>query len=276
LEENLFKKDLFRLRIFYHLLRQFLYVHFGPSYILHTDEETNSIYLELCFKIEDILKKPEFSELTSIPWKPFENILDVDTEYPEGDWEYGGHQICDNFSSKIDELYIKNGKQEFPLSPSESTYIKKFENFLSGYKNYKKSYDEAWLEKIKKTAKQWNANQSVQIELPQISTNSPYQLVFSDLKDSLDALNNNRGKQAITSAGTAMHSMLEIFHRNKLKFEDSINLLKNFPEKKKHVTDLHYIRKKRNDYSHPNADKPDFTEAKIIIETSIKIFKDFV
>lgn len=234
------------------------------------------MYLELCIRVEDILKKPEFSELADVPWKPFENIFDVDPDNADSDWVNGGRQLTDNFTSKMEELFIKNGKLIFPLSPNESNYIESIEKFIADYKNFKKSYDEDFLKKMEKSAKQWNANQLVQIELPQLTKNSPYQSALNDLKESIDALNIKTGKQAIVSAGTAMHTMLEIFLKNELTFEDSINFLKNFPEKKKHVTDLHYIRKKRNDYGHPNSEKPDISEAKRVIETSVKIFKDFV
>ena len=65
--------------------------------------------------------------------------------------------------------------------------------------------------------------------------------------------------------------MMKSFH-----FEKSIDLLKKLPEKNKHVTDLHYIRKKRNDYGHPNMNKSVPEDAKRIIEMSVKNFKDFI
>jgi len=276
LAENSFVEDLFRLQTYYQLLRKFLFVHFVGD-ILHTASGINDMYLELCIRVEEILKKPELSELAKLPWRPFENILVVDPDYPEGDWEYGGRQLTDNFISKIEELFIKNGKQKFRFLQNESNYVESIEKFIADYKNYKKTYDEKEMEKIKQSiAKRLNANQLIQFELPQISKNSPYQAVLSDLKESNGALNIKNGKQAVVSAGLAMHMMLQIFHKNELDFYNCIILLEKFPEKKKYVTDLHYIREKRNDYGHPNFNKPDLAEAQRVIETSIKIFKDFV
>jgi len=275
LTENPFVEELFRLRVYYNLLRKLLYVHF-EGVTITTDAQINNVYLELCIIVEQILKKPGFSELEKLPWKPFENIFVVDPEYPEGDWEYGGRQNIDNFISKIEELFIKNGKLRFRFLEKESIYVESVEKFIADYKNAKQSVDEAAKKHMEESMKQWDANQLVKFELPQISKNSPYQSVLSDLKESIDALNMNNGKPAVVSAGTAIHMMLQIFLKNELEFYDCIILLKEFPEKKKHVTDLHYIRKKRNDYGHPNFDKPDFNEAQRVIETSVKIFKDFV
>ena len=271
------QSQIYRLRTFYSLLREYLYLHFGTGYIIHTSESNNRIYLELCFKIEDIINRPELIELSKNSWKPFDNILDVDIDAPDVDWDYGGHQLCDNFMSKIDELYIKNGKKNCPIPLTDLEYIKKIQDFLSNYKEYKKAYDKKWEAKVEKAAEKFNLKHSINIEIPEVSANSQYLPVVNEFKESMSALNIGNTKQSIVSAGTAIHSMLQIFlNENKSTFEKCIELLKKSSEKKKHVTDLHYIRKKRNDYGHPNMNKPEPEEAKIIIEMSVKIFKDFI
>ena len=267
--------QVYRLRLFYSLLREFLYLHFGTGYIIHTSENNNRIYLELCFKIEDILNKPEFSELSKNSWKPFENILDADIDAPDADWDYGGCQICDNFMSKIDEIYIKHGKKNCSISSVDLEYIKKFQKFLADYKESKKDYDRKLEARIEKAAEKFNSNQPIKIEIP-TNYDSQYKFVVEEFKESLSALNTGSAKQSIVSAGTAIHTMLQIFlNEDKITFEKCIKLLEK-SQKKKHITDLHHIRKKRNDYGHPNTIKPEIEESKRILELGVKIFKDFI
>ena len=83
---------------------------------------------KLCIKIEEILECPKFSTLHEVYQRPFDNILsfeDVDIE-----WEYGRSQICADLQSKIDEMYIRNGRKEYELEPAEAI---KFWQRLRGF-----------------------------------------------------------------------------------------------------------------------------------------------
>ena len=49
------------------------------------------------------------------------------------EWEHGKRQACSNFQSKIDEMYIRNGKKDFELNSAEQFIIKEITNFLNIY-----------------------------------------------------------------------------------------------------------------------------------------------
>ncbi len=108
----------------------------------------NNKYLQLCIKIEEILNNPDFSTLRKNQWRPFENLLSIDSDAPEGFWEYGGRQLCDDFQSKIDELYIKNGEKEIDPEPKEQILITEINAFLNKYAERKKVHDKVTLENM--------------------------------------------------------------------------------------------------------------------------------
>ncbi len=144
-----FERDLFHLRNYYDLLMQLLEIHFGRGYTITTSNETNRMYLELCIKIDEILSKPEL-QMLSYDWKPFENLLSVDQDYPEGDWEYGGRQRCGDYRSRIEEIFIKNGSKTFELGQSESNFIVRTTKFLQNYRKKKLDDDKLFLESVEK------------------------------------------------------------------------------------------------------------------------------
>lgn len=130
-------KDLYRLRIYYSMLVQLLELHFGTGYFVLSSEDANRHYLRLCLKIEEILVKPEFQTLASENWKPFENILSIDPDYPEGDWEYGKQQMCADFRSELEKVFIKTGENKYELDIDDQKLLVEINNFLEQYKRVK-------------------------------------------------------------------------------------------------------------------------------------------
>ncbi len=149
-----FLQDLFSLKLHYTLFRRLLEIFFGGD-IITPSSAINNKYLQLCIKIEEILENPDFSTLRKTTWKPFENLLSVDHDAPEADWEYGGRQLCNDFQSKIDEMYIKNGEKEVDPEPSEQLTIVEINTFLDKYAETKQVHDKLVLENMMKKISQY-------------------------------------------------------------------------------------------------------------------------
>jgi len=62
-----FKRNLYRLLLFYRQLTQLLEIFFSGYWLISADE-LNRNYLRLCSKINAILKKPGFENLAGYDW----------------------------------------------------------------------------------------------------------------------------------------------------------------------------------------------------------------
>lgn len=151
-------EDLFRLRLFYKLYREFLDVHFS-GYTINSGDEINHQYLQLCLKIEDILKNPELSDFNS-DWKPIDNLLDYDQDYPEGDWEYGGRQTCANFANKIEKIFIEKGQKKYSLKGSDIDLLNNTREFIDKYQASKKISDKKFSEYAETEGKKFQEKHS--------------------------------------------------------------------------------------------------------------------
>ena len=141
--DPLFLRDLFRLRLYYGMFRRFMEIFAGGPVLLGGPVE-NERYLQLCIKIEEILECPKFSTLREVYQRPFDNILsfgDVDIE-----WECGGSQMCADLQSKIDEMYIRNGRKECELEPAELLVLAEIKRFLENYEKVKQETDKNFME----------------------------------------------------------------------------------------------------------------------------------
>lgn len=135
-----FNKDLYRLRLFYNILVELLKIHYS-GYVLLNLDETNTYYLRLCNKIESILEKPQFKELSTLDWRPFENLLCIEPDAPDVDWEYGGQQLCANFKSAIESIFIQNGEKIYPLDSDDQQLLDMTIEYLQRYSKIKKNAD---------------------------------------------------------------------------------------------------------------------------------------
>lgn len=130
-----YSKELFRLRTFYNLFIQLLSTHFS-GYFLLSSEEINRVYLRLCIQIENILKQKEFKQLDNLEWKPFDNLLAIDSD-TDLDWEYGRRRTCLNFQSEIENLFLRNGEKEFELDENDEKLFTSINTFLEQYEKEK-------------------------------------------------------------------------------------------------------------------------------------------
>ena len=154
-----FFRDIYYLFIFYKLLIQLLYSFFSGDVLIPTDE-VNRNYLRLCNRIEKILGNKSFENLLSLEWRPFENLRSFDPDAPGVDWEYGGQQLCGDFLSYVEDIFIKNGEKIYPLEEEDIQLLNNIQNYIKNYMNYKKSYEVKWFEKIKEEAKKMTGKEA--------------------------------------------------------------------------------------------------------------------
>ncbi|TFH16153.1 TIR domain-containing protein [Candidatus Bathyarchaeota archaeon] len=143
----IFKQNLHRLVIFYSVLIRFVDTFFS-GYTIQTSNQVNLQYLKICNKINELLNNQGFEEIKKHHWRPFDNLLNFDPDYPEGDWELGEKQRCSDFLSTIQELYIQNGSSSFNLNDEDKTLLKNIEDFLDEYIIEKKEADSSFLDRI--------------------------------------------------------------------------------------------------------------------------------
>ena len=132
-----FYRDIHYLLIFYKQLIQLLYSFFSGDILIPTDE-INQNYLRLCNRIEKILSNKSFENLLPLEWRPFENLRSLDPDAPDVDWEYGGHQLCGDFLSYVEDIFIKNGEKTYPLEEDDILLLNKIQNYIKNYMSYKK------------------------------------------------------------------------------------------------------------------------------------------
>ena len=131
--DRAFLRNLFVLKLYYMLLQKCIST--IANSIAGSDTYANDKYLELCLKIERILDDSGFDMLRKNYERPFENILSDDLSI---EWQNGRRQFCNDFQSKISEEYIKYGKQEFDLAPTEKNIFDEIANFLSDHARHER------------------------------------------------------------------------------------------------------------------------------------------
>lgn len=161
-----FLKELFRLRTFYTLYREFLELHFS-GYTIDYADEVNRQYLQLCSKIENILKNSELSDFKK-GWKSFEHLLDYDPDYPEGDWEYGGRKLCADYANKIEKIFIENGEKEYGIPGTDGELLNKTREFIKKYKTSKQNSDKVFAKNAEEMGEAFNKKHS-KINRPKIT-----------------------------------------------------------------------------------------------------------
>jgi len=133
MNQNNYDKQLFRLRKYYNTLRYFLGIHFG-GYEVSTNDEVNRIYLQLCIVIEEILEDDSFKKLRKKTWKVFDNLMNPENDI---DWDMDGKQKCNEFSSAVEVLFIRNGKKIYELDSDDIKILEPIEKFSKGYESEK-------------------------------------------------------------------------------------------------------------------------------------------
>jgi len=208
-----FKRNLYRLLLFYKQLIQLLETFFS-GYLLILTDELNRNYLRLCSKIKEILKKPGFEKLAGYDWQPFNNLRALDPDAPDVDWEYGGRQICDNFLSAIEEVFINSGEEMYTLDDKDQQLLDSIQNYLERYRSYKSSYEKRWLQGVEKLAKDWGKKQEKpQAEIPEfgfefIRDEEIKNLLIRDWKEARKALYNELYKATVVLCGTVLEALL--------------------------------------------------------------------
>ncbi|TAK15976.1 MAG: toll/interleukin-1 receptor domain-containing protein [Nitrosarchaeum sp.] len=142
-----YNTELFRLRRWYRLLIELLDVHFGSGYVIRAGFDTNLFYLKICVIIEKILEQPDFKNFPK-EWKPFDHLLDLDEEYPEGDWELGQRKICTSFFSYVEKEFLRNGEQFGTITDDETNMFNNMFKFIIDYKQEKDQDDKNFLKNI--------------------------------------------------------------------------------------------------------------------------------
>ncbi|RZB29360.1 MAG: hypothetical protein AEth_01177, partial [Candidatus Argoarchaeum ethanivorans] len=212
-EEN-FNREIYRLLLFYKQLTQLLETYFSGDLIIPTDE-INRNYLRLCNKIGGILGKPDFKDLARHNWQPFDNLRTFNPDAPDSEWEYGGQQVCGNFLSAIDELFIGTGERTYPLDTEEQQLLTHVQTYLEKYRSYKTDYEKRWLQKSKKEAEEdWKKRgEKTQMKMPQfdfkfIRDKEIKNLLTKDWEEAQKAFQNELHKATVLLCGTILESLL--------------------------------------------------------------------
>jgi hypothetical protein len=208
-----FKRNLCRLLLFYKQLIQLLETFFSGYCLIPTDE-LNRNYLRLCSKINEILKKSGFENLAGYNWQPFGNLRALDPDAPDVEWEYGGRQICGNFLSAIEEVFINSGEKTYPLNDEDQQLLDSIQNYLERYHSYKSSYEKRWLQRVEKQAEEWTKKQEKpQVEIPEfgfefIRDEEIKNLLIRDWKEAKKAFQNELYKATVVLCGTVLEALL--------------------------------------------------------------------
>lgn len=150
-----YSNNLYRLLVFYRELLELLDIYFNGYLIIITNDIALT-YLRLCNKIDEILSDPNFTEMRD-GWKPVENLRDLDPELPGEEWEYSGKQICNNYLSFIEELYVKDGEKDCSLSQEDSKFLIEIQADIKRYKIYKKDQERIFIQRnFQKKGAKWD------------------------------------------------------------------------------------------------------------------------
>ncbi len=213
-EKEDFNREIYRLLLFYKHLFQLLEIFFS-GYLGIIDNEINENYLRLCVKIKEILEKPGFENLAKLNWRPFENLIgDLDPDAPDVEWEYGGRQLCANFLSTIEEVFISTGEKVYPLDTNDQQLLNQIQTYLERYHSYKKDYEAKWLQRVEEQVKKWQEQErKTEVSLPQfdfrfIKDEEIKDLIVRDWQEVKKAFENGLYKSVVVLCGAIIESLL--------------------------------------------------------------------
>jgi hypothetical protein len=208
-----FSMEIYRLLLFYRQLNQLLEIYFS-GYLMIFNDEINRNYIRLCTRIKEILEKPGFEDLAQYEWQPFDNLRVIAPDTADIEWEYIGKQICGNFMSAIEELFLKGGEKTYTLSSEDQQMLNYIQTYLKEYRSYKKDYEEKWLKKLEEKERSWeNKKEEAQIEIPQfdfkfIRDEELKNLLIRDGEEAQRAFQNKLYKSTVLVCGTILESLL--------------------------------------------------------------------
>ena len=211
-KEN-FNKEIYRLLLFYKQLAHLLQIYFSGYLTIPTDE-MNRNYLRLCSKIREILEKPAFENLAGHNWQPFDNLRALDPDGPDIDWEYGGRQICGNFLSDVEEVFISAGEKKYPLDTEDHQLLSHIQTYLEKYQSYKRNYEKRWIQEVEKQAEARNKREEKpKVEIPEfdfqfIRNKEIKNLLARDWEEAQKAFHNELHKSTVVLCGTILESLL--------------------------------------------------------------------
>lgn len=211
-EEN-FNKGIYCLLLFYKQLIHLLEIYFSGYLMIPTDE-MNRNYLRLSSKIREILEKPAFENLAGHNWQPFDNLRALDPDGPDIDWEYGGRQICGNFLSDVEEVFISAGEKKYPLDTEDHQLLSHIQTYLEKYQSYKRNYEKRWIQEVEKQAEARNRKEEkAKVEIPEfdfqfIRDKETRNLLARDWEEAQKAFHNELHKSTVLLCGTILESLL--------------------------------------------------------------------
>lgn len=207
---NYYSNEIYRLFLFYKQLNQLLET-FNSSDIFIITDKINLHYLRLCNKIDKILEKTDsFNGNLSFDWKPFDNLRNLDPDIPEAGWEYGGKQICSDFLSNIENLFINTGEKTFPLDIDDQQFLISIQSYLKEYSIYKKEQTAKWFNSAEKRMNQ-QINPQINIQefdFGFIQDEEIKKLLIKDWNELKKAFKNELYKSTIILCGTILESIL--------------------------------------------------------------------
>jgi hypothetical protein len=106
------------------------------GYLVGADEEVNAQYITLLDKLNEICEREDFSELKEkLPYVPshlFEALDEMDVW-----WENGGKTSVVSFYGDIEVLWVRAGRQTFPVSQAFATYLDSVDEAVKKLNNEK-------------------------------------------------------------------------------------------------------------------------------------------
>lgn len=211
-KENL-NKEIYRLLVFYRQLTELLEMCFS-GYLIIVTKEINRSYLRLCNKVRDFLKKPGLEDLAQRHWQPFNNLMSLDPDAPGAEWEYRGRQICGNFLSGIEEIFIGIGEKTYPLDSEDQQLLTYIQTYLEKYRGFKRSREKEWLREGEKQAEEWKKKQGKpQVKVPKfdfefVRDEEIKSLLIKDWGEAQKAFQNELYKSTVLLSGTILESLL--------------------------------------------------------------------
>jgi len=96
--------------------------------------------------MKEILSESPFED-PSPDWRPYASLRDLDPELPQEGWEYSGRQICNNFLSLLEDLYVKNGEKDGLLNQTDVDFLIKIRSDIKEYKIFKKDQEKIFVQR---------------------------------------------------------------------------------------------------------------------------------
>jgi hypothetical protein len=139
------EKNIYRALIFYSEFVNLLNIFFS-GYLITTTDEISLTYFRICNKMSEILSQPPF-EGSQFFWRPVDNLRNIDSDYPEGEWDCGGKQSSNEFLSDIEQMYVANGERQYPLDPDEADFLRLIRENINKYKLLKSHHEMIFIQK---------------------------------------------------------------------------------------------------------------------------------